>query len=199
MVTLRLLTVPLVAAGIGWITNVAAVRLLFWPIRPIRIWGTRWYLQGIFPRRQHEIARGIGELVERELLRPEDLVAGIDGARYREEAVWVLEGYVARRMQTQLPRFLPASVRDAMVAYAVRVTRQEAGRAMEAITDRLKERLQEQLRVSSLLGEKLEQLDLVDFEGIILRLIGRELRWIEVLGAVMGFLVGVVQMLLLWP
>ena len=62
----RLLIIPFIGAGIGWITNVVAIRMLFRPKEPIKVGGIT--LQGVLPKRQKELAKAIALAVEKELL-----------------------------------------------------------------------------------------------------------------------------------
>ncbi|MEW6045786.1 MAG: DUF445 family protein [Bacillota bacterium] len=194
----HLLLIPLIAAAIGWITNVAAVRLLFWPIRPIRLRGTPWAVQGVFPRRQKAIAESIGRLVEEEFLRPQDVMASLNGA-VRKEAASALEAYVAERLRKGLPHFLPARVRDAVTGYAADLARREAPGVVSDLAGRLEERIRSELHIGAIIGGRMRSLELGEFERALVRIMGRELRWLEALGAVMGFLIGIVQVLLVWP
>lgn len=194
---LHLLLLPLTAALVGWLTNVAAVRLLFRPIHPVRIPWTPWSVQGVFPRRQETIAESIGRLVEEKFLRPQDLLASLDGS-FQQEAVAELERYVADRLKSSLPSFLPAGVRTAVTTYVVDRVRREAAGAVESVVGRLEERVVSDVRVGRLISERISRLDLADFEESVVRLIGAELRWLEALGAVMGFAIGLVQMLIAW-
>jgi len=69
---LLLIVPPLVGAVIGYITNVVAIRMLFRPLNPIRIFGIRLpFTPGILPRQRNRLAQSIGAMVERELLTPE--------------------------------------------------------------------------------------------------------------------------------
>jgi uncharacterized membrane protein YheB (UPF0754 family) len=63
---------PVVGAFIGYSTNVVAIRMLFRPLREIRIFGIRLpFTPGILPRNRGKLAQSIGAMVERELLTPE--------------------------------------------------------------------------------------------------------------------------------
>jgi uncharacterized membrane protein YheB (UPF0754 family) len=74
---------PLVGAVIGYITNVVAIKMLFRPLREIRIFGIRLpFTPGILPRQRHKLAENIGVIVEQQLLTPEILIA-----RLRQEDV----------------------------------------------------------------------------------------------------------------
>jgi len=63
---------PVVGAIIGFITNVVAIRMLFRPLKEIRIFGVRLpFTPGILPRQRGRLAQSIGAMVERELLTAE--------------------------------------------------------------------------------------------------------------------------------
>jgi uncharacterized membrane protein YheB (UPF0754 family) len=73
MKTILLLAVPsLVGAAIGFITNVVAIKMLFRPLKEIRVFGVRLpFTPGILPRQRRKLADSIGAMVERELLTPD--------------------------------------------------------------------------------------------------------------------------------
>jgi uncharacterized membrane protein YheB (UPF0754 family) len=48
------IAVPAIGGVIGWITNWIAVKMIFRPLRPIRLLGFR--LHGLVPRRQADLA-----------------------------------------------------------------------------------------------------------------------------------------------
>jgi uncharacterized membrane protein YheB (UPF0754 family) len=58
---------------------------------------------------------------------------------------------------------------------------------------RVVERVEHKLDVSEIVRTKVESFDLTKLEAVIHEVSARELRTIEVLGAVLGFLVGIVQ------
>jgi uncharacterized membrane protein YheB (UPF0754 family) len=63
---------PIVGCFIGYITNVIAIKLLFRPLKEIRILGVRLpFTPGILPRQRFRLAQSIGGMVERELLTAE--------------------------------------------------------------------------------------------------------------------------------
>ena len=65
---------PFAGAIIGFVTNVVAIRMLFRPLREIRIFGIRLpFTPGVLPRQRKRLAQSIGAMVERELLTPEIL------------------------------------------------------------------------------------------------------------------------------
>jgi len=62
---------PLVGAIIGYVTNAVAIKMLFRPLKEIRLFGLRLpFTPGILPRERRKLADSIGGMVERELLTP---------------------------------------------------------------------------------------------------------------------------------
>jgi uncharacterized membrane protein YheB (UPF0754 family) len=65
---------PLVGAVIGYVTNAVAIKMLFRPLKELRIFGVRVpFTPGILPRERRKLADSIGRMVQRELLTPEIL------------------------------------------------------------------------------------------------------------------------------
>ncbi|MCL2805624.1 MAG: DUF445 family protein [Treponema sp.] len=75
MNTLLLFIVPPIAGAIiAYTTNVIAIKMLFRPLREVRVLGIRLpFTPGILPRQRKKLAVSIGAMVERELLTPDIL------------------------------------------------------------------------------------------------------------------------------
>jgi uncharacterized membrane protein YheB (UPF0754 family) len=66
---------PLIGALIGYITNYIAVKMLFHPYKPIKVFGfTLPFTPGIIPKRKHHLANAIGRAVGDRLFTGDDLV-----------------------------------------------------------------------------------------------------------------------------
>ncbi len=186
--------VLLPAAGslIGWITNFLAIRMLFRPKAPVTLFG-RLRLQGVLPRRQQELARVVAETVERDLLPAREVLEKIDLAKYQAEAVDAVLRAVDRRLEEGLLSLLPSGMRRLAVEYVRRVVSREAAHLFAEVVHRVKGRLAEDVRIGEIVQEKISSLDTTQLEGIVVRVARSELRAIELLGAVLGMLVGLVQ------
>lgn len=74
MNSLAYLSLPLIGALIGYLTNHIAIRMLFRPLHPWRLAGRRIPLTpGVIPAARHRLARNIGKMVGDHLLTPEDV------------------------------------------------------------------------------------------------------------------------------
>ena len=90
---------PLLGALIGFLTNALAIRMLFRPLREVRVLGVRLPLPpGVIPRRRHELSHSIGRMVSEQLLSPESI-----GVRLQSpDVAAALAGQVAVRGATPL-------------------------------------------------------------------------------------------------
>lgn len=65
---------PLIGAGIGYITNWIAVKMMFRPLHPIKIGKfTLPFTPGIIPKNQPKLAESIGNTITNSLLTDDDL------------------------------------------------------------------------------------------------------------------------------
>lgn len=195
MMPWRWFFIPLTGAIIGWATNVLAIKMLFHPRHPIRIFGLT--VQGLLPKRRLELARTIGETVERDLLPLDHLLDQWETGGFKDEVVRSVVHHVGLRLDDRIPRLIPAHVRLALVAYAKDVVERETLLLLDQVAARMKGRLKEEIQVSKLVAEKVAGLNLDDLERLIMRVSEGELRHIEILGGVLGFLIGLTQVIFL--
>ena len=78
----RLLPIVL-GAGIGFVTNVIAIRMLFRPLKEYRIFGLRVpFTPGIIPKQRYALADSIGRMVSGQLLSKESVISHIRGQEF---------------------------------------------------------------------------------------------------------------------
>ena len=191
-------TLPLVGAILGYATNWLAVRMLCRPRKPVRALG-RTFL-GLIPRRRREIAASVAATVERELISPKDLQAIIKDEKLLAAIEVELEGRVAellRRKIDELPMVAQLVVSDEMESRLGKSIVKHAMAAIPEIADRLQGEIEERLDVRKIVEERMNAFDIERIEAIVLQIARRELRAIELLGAVIGAVVGGAQWALL--
>ncbi|MEX2356158.1 MAG: DUF445 family protein [Thermaerobacterales bacterium] len=192
---MELLLFPLVGALIGWVTNRLAVRLLFRPYRPLGLPGFK--LQGLLPRRRHELAETIARIVAQELVSHHDLSLRIlDPAARTEMAATVAEA-VERAVRARIPFFVPRPAADLLVSLVQQSTRSELESFMRDRLPGLVDGLVARVDIAGTVRDRINGLDLAELEGLVYRLARRELGHIEWLGAAVGGAVGIIQALIL--
>ncbi len=109
---------PLLGAFIGYITNYIAIRMLFRPLRPWRVFGVRVPLTpGIIPAKRGELAEKMGEMVGGHLLTSEDVGRTLARESFRRE----LRGAVNEKLGEFLDRELGTAESLVPLAYRERL------------------------------------------------------------------------------
>ena len=101
----QLLAIPLIGAFIGYITNVFAIKMLFWPRQPVKL--VFFELQGLLPKRHREIDSSIGELIEEQLLSIDDLIDYVDTPELRQRIVTEIVQVLKQRLSKTILRITP--------------------------------------------------------------------------------------------
>jgi uncharacterized membrane protein YheB (UPF0754 family) len=188
-----LVSIPLISAVIGYVTNYIAVLMLFRPHRPRRWCGVS--VQGLVPKRQKEIAQSLGAMIERDLFSHADIQQALQSSETSEEAVAFLSEQVdifVQKLSAQNP-MIGMFVQGPLLEQVKGMLQGQLQEKFPLFMARVVERVEHKLDVSEIVRTKVESFDLTKLEAVIHEVSARELRTIEVLGAVLGFLVGIVQ------
>ena len=188
--------VPLITAFIGYITNWAAVKMIFHPREFVGIGRVGW--QGVIPARNakfaHDIAANVGQV-----LSAKDLASGFDPDE--------IEPLLADRLDAEMPEVVRQAAEvirpglwDDMAPEAQQMVitqlRSEGSQMAREVVGDLTELSDELLDLEALVVDLLSGENVDRLVRLFQRLGRKELRFIEVYGGVFGFLVGCVQVLL---
>lgn len=195
----QLLALPIISAFIGYITNVVAIRLLFWPKRPVNL--GLFSIQGVLPKRQAQIASSVGQLVEQELLSLDELFDRINTPEIREALTDKIGGILKDRLGDLLPRIVPAKVSKLIGDLLEKILRQEAANIIRQSMEAGSEYLNQEINIQQIVEDKINAFDLDELEKMIRSVTSSELTFIEVLGGVLGFIIGLLQVaiILIFP
>ncbi|HPT84044.1 MAG TPA: DUF445 family protein [Limnochordia bacterium] len=191
--TWDLVLLPVVAALIGWGTNVLAIKMLFWPRKPIRILG--WEFLGVLPKRQRELARSIAEVLNDELLPLEELVQAANTPAVRGKVAQVVAESLTEKLGRFVPRFILEHTVEKIRGYLEDLLNSELETMFNQLGTELSRELQQSKLLGQLVEDKINSFDLLQLESLILKVTRHELRYIELFGAVLGLIIGLVQVL----
>ncbi|MEJ2688336.1 MAG: DUF445 family protein [Deltaproteobacteria bacterium] len=111
-----LLAPPLVGAFIGYMTNHIAIRMLFRPLKPWRLFGLRLPLTpGVIPAKRHELAVNIGEMVGSHLLTSADIKRALGEEGFQAELDILVQAKVTDLLHRDLgplPSLVPEKFRS---------------------------------------------------------------------------------------
>lgn len=185
---LKLGILATIGAFIGWMTNVFAIKLLFRPLKPVRILG--FELQGLIPKRRLEIAMSIGETVEKELVSINDIIDKFVEDLDKTEIKRMIKNKIEEIIRKKLPPFIPMGM---VMGIVDEIIEHQGDELIDEITEKMIRKATGSINISQMIEDNINAFDLEKLEKITLELASNELKHIEYLGGLIGFLIGVVQ------
>jgi uncharacterized membrane protein YheB (UPF0754 family) len=195
---LELLIVPVATTFIGWITNVVAVKMLFHPQKPINLGFMS--LQGVVPKRQKKLAASLAEIIEKELVSVTDLTAKFDAIDLEKELDPVVDRFIEgllKRIIGSIPMagmFLQGGMGNQLKVLG----KQELVKFLPELKEMISKKMHAEYDLRGFIEERIASFSLDKLEEIVMHVARKELRTIEVLGGVLGLLIGLLQMALMY-
>lgn len=195
-----LLLIPFIAAFIGWFTNWIAIKMLFHPRQPKKIlWFT---IQGIFPKRQQQFAEKLGKLVSDELLSFADIEKKITNPENLKKIMPLIEAHIDGFLRVKLAQQMPVIsmfIGDKTINELKSVFTAEMETLFPVIMKNYMGQLQQDLDLEQIVMEKVAGFSSDKLEMVLKAIMSREFRFVEILGGILGFIIGVLQVLIsLW-
>ena len=188
---------PVLAALIGWVTNYLAIKMLFHPREEVKVLGIS--LQGVFPKRQKQLALKLGTLVSEELLSMEQITKKIKAHATSDETMDAIGKRIEMTIREKLVHAFPMLsmfLSDDMVEKVTNLFRKELKDFLSQSVDELSTKLENNLDISEVVREKVEGFSSDKVEDLLFNLMKKEFKFIEIAGAVLGFAIGCVQVAL---
>jgi uncharacterized membrane protein YheB (UPF0754 family) len=189
---------PAFGLFVGFASDWLALQMLFRPLRPRRVLGLT--VQGLFLRRQQEVAQDYGNLIADQILTPEKIWVAVLQGPLSDRVLALLERHVKQAVDEQAGAARPL--------VAMLIGSQKYMEMKKAVADSLIRELPLALQsinryaegamdIRNTLIRKMQKLTAEQFEGM-LRPVFKEDEWILIaVGAALGFLVGEMQVFLM--
>ena len=188
---------PILAALVGWITNFLAIKMLFHPHQPKKILGITFH--GVFPKRQSQIAENLGSLVANELLSMKDVAQKIEDLSTQPEALDEVGKRIEKTIRGKLISAFPMLSMFLTDDMIVKVTNLFKGELEDFLKESAKElagKMEKSVDIQALVREKVQAFSSNKIEELLVGFMAQEFRFIERIGAVLGFLIGCIQVFL---
>ena len=192
-----LFLLPLIAALIGWMTNYIAVKMLFHPKEPKKIVVITFH--GVFPKRQNVLAEKLGQLVADELFSVSDVSAKIKEFATSDEAMNEVGKRIEMTIRNKLVQAFPMLamfLTDEMVEKVTGLFKNELKDFLSATSQGMGEKLEENLNVEAMVKERVNAFSSEKLEKLLNQLMKEEFKFIELVGAILGFLIGCLQLVI---
>ena len=193
----QLLVMVLISGAIGWITNWVAIKMLFRPHKEINF--GLFKIQGLIPKRRAEIGSGIANIIQNELISVKDVISNIDREEFSKRLNKLIDEVLNKNLKKKVKEKFPFL----QVFFTDKVAK-DIGNAIKSIIIENQEKIfeifsnyaEENIDFEIIISDKISNFSLDKLEEIITLLAKKELKHIEVIGAVLGIIIGAVQYLI---
>lgn len=188
---------PIISAFIGWFTNWIAIKMLFHPKEPINILGIT--LHGIFPKKQKQFAEKLGVLVANELISFDDISSKINSPDTIQKIIPIVEERVDHFIKTKLTEELPLLsmfIKDKTLENIKKGIVNEVETMFPAMIGQMTANMKQDLDVEKIVVDKVSNFSSDKLEEILVSIMKKEFKFVEIIGGVLGFLIGLLQIII---
>ena len=183
---------PLIAALIGWLLNSLATTLLFRPYQPVKIGFIT--LQGVLPKRQAQLAAGIGTMVAGNFSF-EDIKRKLTDPEKIKKIIPLVETHLDAFLRERLPKAMPVLsmfIGDSIVNQIKSHLVAELDTLFPVLINQYLDNAEKDLDLEKMVTEKITAISAEELERTVHRLLPAALRQFKWLGALTGFITGLV-------
>ena len=193
----QLLVMVLISGAIGWITNWVAIKMLFRPHKEINF--GLFKIQGLIPKRKAEIGTGIASIIQNELISVKDVISNIDREEFSKRLNKLIDDVLDKNLKKKVKEKFPL-----LQMFFTDKVAKDVGNTIKDIVMENQEKIfeifsnyaEENIDFEVIISDKISNFSLDKLEEIITLLANKELKHIEVIGAILGMLIGAVQYLI---
>lgn len=193
-----LLTLPFISATIGWFTNYIAIKMLFYPREERKI--LFFKLHGIFPKRKAVLAERLGHVVATELFSMEAIKEEINleekEDELRKSISDAVDSLIIRKLE-DMPGVVRALISERRIEKVRASVDREVADMLPVLIGQFLDAVEE-VDIKAIVEEKINAFTSEELEGLLMSVLSSELRFIEWAGAILGFMIGMLQLLMVY-
>lgn len=183
-----------IGAMIGWITNYVAIKMLFRPYKEINF--GLFKIQGLIPKRKHEIAISIADTVQKELISLKDVTSTLDGEELEARMGNMIDKILNEKLEGELTKKFPMLamfMSEDMLKKIKNMIKTSILENKDTIIEMFSNYLEEKVSFRDIIITNVDGFSLEKLEDITYSLAKKELKHIEVVGAILGGIIGFFQ------
>jgi uncharacterized membrane protein YheB (UPF0754 family) len=175
---------------IGWVTNKIAIKMLFRPIKPIRL-GVMT-LQGVLPKRKNQIAVSIGETVEAQFINKEELLQSLLDEQTKQSILTSIQRILVAKIKEVVPSMMLAMLGQGLDDLVRKLIKDHGDDLLNELIESLNKN-ESVMPIRTIVTQKINELNIIEFESLVIHIVKQELRHIETVGLVLGIIIGIAQ------
>ena len=154
-------------------------------------------IQGIFPKRQKVLAERLGKIVAKELFSFSDIKERFTSTSTALEINKVLdeklEDFLDSKLKTMMP-MLSMFINSDTKGRIKETLHQEFQNILPDILNKYSDKLERDIDIEKIVFEKVSAFSSDKFEEIFTSIMKKEFKMIEVIGGILGFFIGLIQL-----
>ena len=189
--------IPIISAFIGWFTNWIAIKMLFHPKEPKKILGITFH--GIFPKRQRQFAEKLGILVSTELISFSEIEEKITNPENIKKLLPLVEDRIDDFLRTRLSEAFPIIsmfIGESTIGQLKGIFLKELESMFPDLIKSYMKNIESQLDLQKIVTDKVYGFSSDKMEMILNQIMSKEFRFVEIIGGVLGLIIGIFQVLL---
>ena len=193
-IIIKLFLIVGIGAMIGWITNYIAIKMLFRPYKEMNF--LFFKIQGLIPKRRSEIAVSIADTVQKELISLKDITNSLNADELEEKMGTVIDKILEEKLESEITKKFPMLamfLSDEIINKIKSMIKTSILENKETIINMFTNYLEEKVDFKKIIIENVEAFSLEKLEEITYSLAKKELKHIEVIGAILGGIIGIFQ------
>lgn len=193
-IIIKLFLIVGIGAMIGWITNYIAIKMLFRPYKEMNF--LFFKIQGLIPKRRSEIAVSIADTVQKELISLKDITNSLNADELEEKMGAVIDKILEEKLESEITKKFPMLamfLSDEIINKIKSMIKTSILENKEIIINMFTSYLEEKVDFKKIIIENVEAFSLEKLEEITYSLAKKELKHIEVIGAILGGIIGIFQ------
>jgi uncharacterized membrane protein YheB (UPF0754 family) len=193
-----LVSIPFISAFIGWFTNWLAIKMIFHPKRPIKI---LWInIQGILPKHRQQLAEKAGKLVSTEFLSFNDIEQKISSPESLQKILPVVDQHIDEFLRVKLGKSFPMIsmfIGEKTIGSLKAAFMAELEELFPILMQQYAAQLKKDIDLEQIVTGKLKEFSTEKLETVLHRAMSKELRLAGLFGAVLGFVIGLMQLFII--
>jgi len=168
--------------------------MLFHPREPKKILGLT--IQGIFPKRQTTLAANLGKLVSDEFLSFTDIEEKISNPSNLKKIMPMIDTHIEDFLRKKLPDEMPVIsmfIGDKTINKMKTVFMHEIEDLFPKVMKQFASNMKSELDLEHIVYTKVSAFSSDKLEKILYQIMSKEFRFVEILGGIIGFMIGLLQ------
>lgn len=171
--------------------------MLFHPRSPKKFLGITF--QGIFPKRQKQFAEKLGKIVSNEFLSFEDIEQKISSPDNLKRIMPLIENHVDEFLRIRLSDEMPVIsmfIGDKTIVKLKEAFMKEIELLFPHVMKQYAANLKTDLDLEQIVITKVSAFSSDKLEEVLYQIMSKEFRFVEIIGGVIGFIIGTIQVLI---